>query len=92
MRRETARQVPSLRGCLVTLLLIALACSLAPVYAQQTIIIRIFVFASPDCGYCEPVEQENLSLLEDKIGCKIEAEYFDIRNTKLCAPAWPRPG
>jgi hypothetical protein len=35
------------------------------------------VFASRDCPSCEPVHEENIQAIAAKIGCKVDARYFD---------------
>ncbi|MCM8808267.1 MAG: hypothetical protein NC926_10090, partial [Candidatus Omnitrophica bacterium] len=40
--------------------------------------IHLYIFLSPDCPSCELVKPEALNKLAEKIGCKIEAKYFDI--------------
>ena len=41
-------------------------------------VVRLWVFASKDCGDCRAVQPEALKGLEEKLRCGIEARYFDI--------------
>lgn len=40
--------------------------------------VNIQIFSSPDCSHCQLVNDRNLLALQEKLGCKIKAERFDI--------------
>jgi thiol-disulfide isomerase/thioredoxin len=44
--------------------------------------IRLYIFTSPDCPHCQIIQLENINQLSKKLGCKIEAKYFNIKEIK----------
>lgn len=46
--------------------------------AGEVATVRILVFSSPECGHCESASPEYLKALGDRLGCVVEARYFDL--------------
>jgi len=77
MKRRPGSGLPGLLFILAWLLL-SLAAALRGQEAPALPVIRLWVFASKDCGDCRAVQPEALRVLEERVGCRIEARYFDI--------------
>jgi len=43
-------------------------------------VVHIFVFLSPDCPTCKPVEAEALAKTGAEIGCDVKPRYFDVED------------
>ena len=59
-------------------LCLAVLIQLAVPARADSVVVRLYVFSSPECNHCEIVQKPSLDALAAKLGCSIDAKYFDI--------------
>ncbi len=46
--------------------------------ADRDAVVRMYVFSSDGCSHCKLVDADEMRALARRVGCRIEAKYFDV--------------
>lgn len=64
-----------------TLLIVLALFALAVAARADGMTVRMYVFKSPTCNHCAPVERESIEAIAKDLGCTVEIKYFDIEQS-----------
>ena len=66
----------------LTLLMVIFSNFIYVLSFSQQVVVRFYVFSSPDCGYCEELEEKYLPEIFEKYGEKTEIKILDVFNSE----------